>query len=378
MSVVNQMLKDLEERSTFDEGEDAEYQEPPETKRIRYMIMFILVVVVTAAAYFTWRAMGTDYFVDLYKQGVAFVSGEEEQQVQTKKVKVNSALEQIMPTRNTALDPKPDRDQTENNDTEVKVTNSVVSSEQQPPDVETTPVESSNQQNNVLQADTLDIVGQKDVPPEPETVQESAPPDELSIELSEGSDDTIEINELLSKAAQAMSEEDIVLAIRVYQEILEIDFRLHDIRKKLAVLHYTGSDIENAEDVLSDGIDVAPERTDFRLMLARLLYRQKRNNEAYGVLASIEPDVQRNIDYYGLKATVAQELLRDAEASHLYGRLVIFEPNRAQWWLGLAISLDRMGQKNGAIKAYENAADLRQLSASADDFIRQRILELGG
>jgi MSHA biogenesis protein MshN len=168
------------------------------------------------------------------------------------------------------------------------------------------------------------------------------------------------------------------LAVRIYRQILNIDQRNHDARKKLAVLHYSNNEVDAAAEVLQNGIDIDSDRADFRLMLARLFYRQKQLWKAYSVLNQIEPDVQRNIDFYGLKATVAQEMERNAESSHLYGRLVIFEPNRAQWWLGLAISLDRLGQREGALRAYENAADLRQLSASADDFIRQRILELGG
>lgn len=393
MSVVNKMLKDLDNRAAHEDGDDADYQEPSESKRIRYMVVFIALVAVSAASYFSYRALGPDYFLDLYAQAMQIVSGEEPKQQQSKKVSVNSALDQMMPTRGNSANPKSEQqEQTAKPET--------------PPEVAKAPAAEELNEDNASQSQQSGIAPQEVVTEsnseQPDNTDENSPQqlanvsvpnltnvvpgqtlvpaqsDDAFVQVSSADNGNVQIAELTGLAAQAVAENNVTKAIEIYRQILNIDFKQHEIRKKLAVLQYSNGNNGAASVVLSDGIDIAPQRIDFRLMLARLFYREKKLRAAYTVLEGVEPDVQRNIDFYGLKATVAQELELNAESSHLYGRLVIYEPNRAQWWLGLAISLDRMSQRDGALRAYENAADLRQLSASANDFIKQRILELGG
>ena len=393
MSVVNKMLKDLDNRAAHEDGDDADYQEPSESKRIRYMVVFIALVAVSAASYFSYRALGPDYFLDLYAQAMQIVSGEEPKQQQSKKVSVNSALDQMMPTRGNSANPKSEQqEQTAKPET--------------PPEVAKAPAAEELNEDNASQSQQSGIAPQEVVTEsnseQPDNTDEDSPQqlanvsvpnltnvvpgqtlvpaqsDDAFVQVSSADNGNVQIAELTGLAAQAVAENNVTKAIEIYRQILNIDFKQHEIRKKLAVLQYSNGNNGAASVVLSDGIDIAPQRIDFRLMLARLFYREKKLRAAYTVLEGVEPDVQRNIDFYGLKATVAQELELNAESSHLYGRLVIYEPNRAQWWLGLAISLDRMSQRDGALRAYENAADLRQLSASANDFIKQRILELGG
>lgn len=405
MSVVNKMLKDLDDRAAHEHGNGSDYQEPPESKRIRYMIFFIAFVGVSAVGYFSYRAMGPQYFEDLYAQGMQFISGEEPQQQESKKVSVNRALDQMMPTRGGISEPVVTETtqqpaEAKNNDLlattdkapegATQATKSTTSDEELAGRAVNNDEDDFNETDfpaadgEAIQGQQVAKSGSAESSASPvvtvgQTLVPVAPPGSSSFVQVSGVDgNSAQITELTSLASQAVAEKNVDRAINLYRQILNIDFKQHEIRKKLAVLLYSNGNNGAASVVLSDGIDIAPQRVDFRLMLARLFYREKKLRAAYTVLEGVDPDVQRNIDFYGLKATVAQELELNAESSHLYGRLVIFEPNRAQWWLGLAVSLDRMSQRDGALRAYENAADLRQLSASANDFIKQRILELGG
>lgn len=399
MSVVNKMLKDLDSRAASGDADDADYQEPPESRRIRYMIFFIAFVGVSAAGYFSYRILGHDYFMELYVQAKQVFMDEEPVQQQSKKVSVNRALDQMMPSRGSintadtepasADDVAPETSTAAENQQEVaskdveNTDNKLANTRQQDSQAEQS---TTGQENSVASTEQTVLVVPENTPSEvrpmttlPGQTVVPAPANEASfVQVSNADGEDTDLAELRSQAAQAVTDENVNEAINLYRKILNIDFKQHQIRKKLAVLLYSNGNNGAASVVLSDGVDIAPQRIDFRLMLARLFYREKKLQAAYTVLEGVDPDVQRNIDFYGLKATVAQELELNAEASHLYGRLVIFEPKRAQWWLGLAISLDRLSQRDGALKAYENAADLRQLSASATDFIRQRIIELGG
>ena len=406
MSVVNKMLNDLDARSATEDGEEAEYQ-APEQKRIKFMLMFIALVTLSAAGYFTYRALGPDYFVALLQQAKGYIEDDKPQAQQTKQVSVNSALDQMMPTRQqspsaniaepeTTEEPIAALAEQDNDDA---ISRAAAGGETLPVEDATTAITESATDNPVVEPGTAPVVvdnqdadvsdyefadpNTESSGPRPAVGPEGEPLENVEgaesfISFSDSQDESSRLLELSGKAAAAMQQENVSLAIRIYRQILQIDQTAHDTRKKLSVLHYSNGENEDAIVLLTEGIQLAPERTDFRLMLARLFYRDKQLKKAFQALEGIEPEVQQHIDYYGLKATLAQEQQLNAQASHLYGRLVVFEPNRAQWWLGLAISLDRLGQRDGALKAYENAAELRQLSASADDFIRQRILELGG
>ena len=410
MSVMNKMLNDLDARGVNAEGEEAEYVEPPEKKRIKYMVIFIVAVSFTAVAYFTWRALGTDYFVNLYQQMAGMVSEKPTQKQPTKQVSVNQALNNMMPAKSGASSSESSSEQAATTEANNPVPQSQPVVEDSAPsqlptsqsngetassETVTPPVNEAmgsdlpqNPQGTISEAQMMaeavarnaEQEASQEAKQEPvqTTTSDVAVEQPSFVRFSDTENEETLMIELQSQAAQAMQQDNVSLAIRIFRQILEIQPEHHEARKKLSVLHYSNNENDDAIAVLQRGIEVTPERTDFRLMLARLYYRNKQLQQAYNVFDGIDPEVQRNIDFYGLKATVAQELQLNAEASHLYGKLVIFEPNRAQWWLGLAISLDRLEQKDGALRAYENAADLRQLSASADEFIRQRILELGG
>ncbi|MBE1300247.1 MAG: hypothetical protein GJ680_10130 [Alteromonadaceae bacterium] len=387
MSVVNKMLKDLDDRGAFQEGEESEYVESAESKRVKYMVMFIAAVVLAAASYFSYRILGEQYFVDLYVQVSGYFEDDKPQPKESKKVKVNSALDQMMPTRNGTNSEPPEQvaetvqsliAKANNQDSSISQNATTVQTNEPPQPVGLIPDEKEVQP---IEVETESVVASVDAQTESDLEEQSdLSESELTVQVSdnEGVDVGEQIVQLRNRAAQAVADKNIPEAIHFYSQIVELNQSAHDTRKKLAVLYYSTDASEEAKEVLSDGVDLVPQRVDFRLMLARLYYREGSFFDAYEVLEDLEPDVQSNIDYYGLKANVAKELEEFAEASHIYVRLALFEPNRAQWWLGLAVSLDKIGQSEGALKAYENAIDLRQLSASADDFIRQRILALGG
>lgn len=388
MSVVNKMLKDLDDRGAFQEGEASEYVESAESKRVKYMVMFIAAVVLAAGSYFSYRILGEQYFVDLYVQVSGYFEDEKPQPKEPKKVKVNSALDQMMPTRNGANSMQPEQVAETVQSLIAKANNPDSSGSQNTTTTQTNeppqPVGLMPDRKEALpnQTETESVVANADTVVDSTLEEEQSDPNEseLTVQVSdnEGVDVSEQIVQFRNRAAQAVADKNIPEAIHFYNQIIELNQSAHDTRKKLAVLYYSTDASEEAKEVLSDGVDLVPQRVDFRLMLARLYYREGSFFDAYEVLEELEPEVQSNIDYYGLKANVAKELEEFAEASHIYGRLALFEPNRAQWWLGLAVSLDKIGQSEGALKAYENAIDLRQLSASADDFIRQRILALGG
>lgn len=403
MSVVNKMLNDLDQRGAVGDpdGLDDEYTQPAEEKRVKNMVLFITLMIAVAGAYFTYRTLGDEYFLDLYAQAESKVSEllgiEKEQKKQSKKVSLNPALDQMMP-KDIAREPESMLStiatKAPSEDKIAEMAEMLTADQQNPALVSnatrdafvarTSPVipeERTRIADTVEEAafpnfepDTEEQVATSESEPMVAEVENAAP----QITRSTPIDNNTRITELSDLASQAMNNKQPSMAAAYLRELLSLKPQDVDARKKLAVILYANHDKNGARSILGDGINLLSDRPDFRLMLARIYFKEQNYFAAYETLQELEPEIKKHPEYYALQANVAKELSMFVEASHLYGRLALFEPDRAQWWLGLAISLDKSGESSAAVKAYERASDLRQLSASAEDFIRERIVALGG
>lgn len=81
-----------------------------------------------------------------------------------------------------------------------------------------------------------------------------------------------------------------------------------------------------------------------------------------------------NTEYYGLKATALQQLAQPAAALHWYSQLIVAQPQQARWWLGAAIAHDMLGNTAQARLHYQQALQWGDsLSAASRQYIQQRL-----
>ena len=74
---------------------------------------------------------------------------------------------------------------------------------------------------------------------------------------------------------------------------------------------------------------------------------------------------------------MSAELNEHESAIFSYRKLIAQEPEVGRWWLGLAVSLDSLGEFVPAIDAYKQSITQNNLSTSAMQFAQQRLIELG-
>ena len=177
------------------------------------------------------------------------------------------------------------------------------------------------------------------------------------------------------KGLQAVSKGQLTQACDSFSRVLANDPLDHETRERLAGLLYGEGRLPEAQQVLAEGIRLAPTRADFRLMQARLAMASGNKAQALQTLSDLEPSVASNLDYYATRAALAQELEQAAIASRSYQQLVIAQPTEARWWLGLGISLDKQGRALAALDAYHKALNL-PLSSASRQFVQQRIGQL--
>lgn len=163
-------------------------------------------------------------------------------------------------------------------------------------------------------------------------------------------------------------------------QALEIDRQLVPARLLLAGLEAKDGRIQSALALLDTGLTLQPNNSG-RLSLvrlkARILIDAGHTDRALEVLKKNTPPVRADPDYHALLAGLEVQTGHYRRAAHQYAALLVVNPDRAVWWLGLGIALDQSRQDRAALKAYQNALQHPGLSSAATTYARRRLKALG-
>ena len=178
------------------------------------------------------------------------------------------------------------------------------------------------------------------------------------------------------KATTAMAKGQMQEAQDNYYEVLVHDPHNQGAREQLAGLLYGAGRLAEAGQVLEEGLRLDPEQADLRLLLARVAIGGGDRQKALDWLTGYQPDLAANLDYYATWAGLAQELGQPARASELYVKLLRQQPDQGRWWLGLGVAEDGQGHRQRALDAYRNAQLHGNLGEASTRWLEQRIAQL--
>jgi Flp pilus assembly protein TadD len=131
-----------------------------------------------------------------------------------------------------------------------------------------------------------------------------------------------------------------------------------------------------AERTASQGLTVFSHSVDLRKLWAQATFSMSNYAKSLSILQERSPDVAKNLDYYSLLASAALKLEKYELASGVYRSLLSFKPSNADWWTGLAITLQGQGKDNLALEAYHRALQSGGLSADLVGYVRTQIQNL--
>jgi tetratricopeptide (TPR) repeat protein len=130
---------------------------------------------------------------------------------------------------------------------------------------------------------------------------------------------------------------------------------------------------EVGDILLNAPINKSPK---LRQIKARWYAQQGKHNLALYTLSSDLPDVATYPEYYVLLAAYYQRYGTAKEAKAAYSTLVDYNETVADWWAGLGLAADRNNEKEKAYYAYQQALELPGLSPELLKFVRPRLIEL--
>ncbi|NQY48594.1 MAG: tetratricopeptide repeat protein [Colwellia sp.] len=173
------------------------------------------------------------------------------------------------------------------------------------------------------------------------------------------------------QAEKALGAKQIAKAENLLEDVLIIKPTDSQTRKKLAALWFGRQAYQDAVNLLSQGIALNGQDSSLREMQARIYLQQGQTRAALNTLKPLAG--LKDEQYQIMLANIAQQAQQNEVAVAAYKVLITMQPEMGRWQLGLAVLYDKDSQFKLASKAYAQALAKNDLSISSENFIKQRI-----
>ncbi len=162
---------------------------------------------------------------------------------------------------------------------------------------------------------------------------------------------------------------------------LETNPSSQEARQTLAGLLLDNKRYDDAKATLAAGLAIIPEQNDFRMTLARL---QVEAGDSGGALSTLEQGLsyaKNNADYQSFLATLLQRANRHEEAISHYTAALSLNPSAStntttSALIGLGISLQAVGKLEKSQEAFAHVKSSATLSPELSQFVEQRIKQI--
>jgi MSHA biogenesis protein MshN len=160
-----------------------------------------------------------------------------------------------------------------------------------------------------------------------------------------------------------------------FEATLRLDPAYHGARQALVALLVEAKRNGEAEQLLQEGIALAPTQIGFAMALARLQVDRDPALATATLRKSVDY-AHGSPDYIAFLAALLQRQGRHVEAIEQFQTALRLRPGAGVWWLGLGISLQAVNRTADAQEAYRRARTTNNLTPELAAFAEQRIKQL--
>lgn len=147
-------------------------------------------------------------------------------------------------------------------------------------------------------------------------------------------------------------------------------------RLLLAQRRAARGELEAAAALVEAGLREVPGEPGLAKLWARIRLEQGLVDDALAALAAATPAVAEDPEYHAFRAALLQRTGHDADAARLYRAVLAVAPSVGAWWVGLAISLERAGDAEAAADAYRRAVSSPGLADAVRGYAEARLATL--
>jgi MSHA biogenesis protein MshN len=178
------------------------------------------------------------------------------------------------------------------------------------------------------------------------------------------------------KASALVQQGRIAEAMSGYESALRLDAGNDAARQALVALLLEKKRGKDAERLLKQGLDSKTGQTSFTMMLARLQVERGAVTEATATLEKGLPYASSEASYQAFLAALLQRQNRNDEAIAHYQVALQMAPNNGIWLMGYGISLQALKRNADARAAFQHALNTRTLNPDLQAFVQQKLKEL--
>jgi Flp pilus assembly protein TadD len=146
-----------------------------------------------------------------------------------------------------------------------------------------------------------------------------------------------------------------------------------EARESLVALLIQQGDKNTALKALDVGLGLQPNFPDFVKLKARILLEQGKLDSALSLLEFKAPSILNDPEYHALRAALYQQKGQDILAGDIYKQLLVIQPSNAKWWVGLGVALEGSGNRSQALEAFTNADSIGGLSPELKAYLDSQL-----
>jgi len=183
--------------------------------------------------------------------------------------------------------------------------------------------------------------------------------------------------QLYRKALERMQRGNLLDAEALLRRALALAPDSREARAALAALLIQQNRQTEAAALLVAGLRSQPGDPDYAKLYGRLLAGEGHTKQAVAVMETALPAAGGDPGFHALLAALYQRLGRNREAAAQYRSALSSEPAQAVWWMGLGISLENLQADQQAAAAYQQALALPGLDNRLRDYVAGRLRAVG-
>lgn len=178
------------------------------------------------------------------------------------------------------------------------------------------------------------------------------------------------------KATGLVQQGRVAEAISLLEHVLQTDAKNAAARQTLIALLLNGKRQDEAARRAQDGLNLDPKQAGFAMILARLQIEKGEQQLAIATLQRTLPHALDRPEYQAFLAAVLQREGQHKEAVEQYLAALRKAPQNGLWWMGLGISLQADNRAAEAREAFSRARDSNNLSPELLAFVEQKLKQL--
>lgn len=152
----------------------------------------------------------------------------------------------------------------------------------------------------------------------------------------------------------------------------------HATRSELASLYFKEDQLDDAENILLEGLKYDENNSDFLKVMAMIHDKRDEPDKALSLLVKVKESKKQDPSYIAFLGHIYQQTGQYGLARQQYFRLLQMDPKNSMWLLGVSIALDAEGQKDAALEGYNRLTHEGNIDPKILKYVQERINVLKG